>query len=139
MIISEIVQGRIVPFPTDDSRRDEGAELVFNGRVRSTEHGKLILALEYEHYSGMAEKELNDLARETAEKFPIRDLFCRHRIGRINIGETSLHVAIWSRHRKEGMVAMAHFIAELKKRVPIWKWAILASGEKVPSECVHQD
>jgi len=36
-------------------------------------------------------------------------------------------------------VAMAHFIAELKKRVPIWKWAILASGEKVPSECVHQD
>ena len=139
MIITEIVPGHIVPFPTDDSRRDEGAELVFNGRVRSTEYGEPILALEYEHYSGMAEKELNDLARETAEKFPIRDLFCRHRIGRINIGETSLHVAIWSRHRKEGMVAMAHFIAELKKRVPIWKWAILASGEKVPSECVHQD
>ena len=48
MIITEIVPGHIVPFPTEDSRRDEGAELVFNGRVRSTEHGKLILALEYE-------------------------------------------------------------------------------------------
>ena len=137
MIITEIVPGHIVPFPTDDSRRDEGAELVFNGRVRSTEHGKLILALEYEHYSGMAETELNDLALETAEKFPIRDLFCRHRIGRINIGETSLHVAIWSRHRKEGLEAMTYFITELKKRVPIWKWAVLMDGEKIPSECAH--
>ena len=137
MIISEIVQGRIVPFPTDDSHRDEGAELVFNGRVRGTEHGKLILALEYEHYSGMAEKELNDLALETAEKFPLRDVFCRHRVGRINIGETSLHVAIWSKHRKEGLEAMTYFITELKKRVPIWKWAVLMDGEKIPSECAH--
>ena len=137
MIISEIVQGRIVPFPTDDSRRDEGDELVFNGRVRSTEHGKLILALEYEHYSGMAEKELNHLALETAEKFPLRDVFCRHRVGRINIGETSLHVAIWSKHRKEGLEAMTYFITELKKRVPIWKWAVLMDGEKIPSECAH--
>ena len=137
MIISEIVQGRIVPFPTDDSRRDEGAELVYNGRVRSTEHGKLILAQEYEHYSGMAEKELNDLALETAEKFPLRDVFCRHRVGRINIGETSLHVAIWSKHRKEGLEAMTYFITELKKRVPIWKWAVLMDGEKIPSECAH--
>ena len=137
MIITEIVPGHIVPFPTDDSRRDEGAELVFNGRVRSTEHGKLILALEYEHYSGMAEKELNDLALETAEKFPLRDVFCRHRVGRINIGETSLHVAIWSKHRKEGLEAMTYFITELKKRVPIWKWAVLMDGEKIPSECAH--
>ena len=137
MIISEIVQGRIVPFPTDDSHRDEGAELVFNGRVRGTEHGKLILALEYEHYSGMAEKELNDLALETAEKFPLRDVFCRHRVGRINIGETSLHVAIWSKHRKECLEAMTYFITELKKRVPIWKWAVLMDGEKIPSECAH--
>ena len=137
MIITEIVHGRIIHFPTDETRRDEGAELVFNGRVRSTENGKLILALEYEHYSGMAEKELNGLAEKTVEKFPLRDLFCRHRIGRINIGETSLHVAIWSKHRKEGLEAMTYFITELKKRVPIWKWAILQDGEKVPSECAH--
>ena len=137
MIITEIVQGRIIHFLTDDTRRDEGAELVFNGRVRSTENGELILALEYEHYSGMAEKELNGLAQETVEKFPLRDLFCRHRIGRINIGETSLHVTIWSKHRKEGLEAMTYFITELKKRVPIWKWAILQDGEKVPSECAH--
>ena len=137
MIITEIVHGRIIHFPTDETRRDEGAELVFNGRVRSTENGELILALEYEHYSGMAEKELNGLAQETVEKFPLRDLFCWHRIGRINIGETSLHVAIWSKHRKEGLEAMTYFITELKKRVPIWKWAILQDGEKVPSECTH--
>nr|MCS5625560.1 molybdenum cofactor biosynthesis protein MoaE [Candidatus Neomarinimicrobiota bacterium] len=73
----------------------------------------------------------------TCEKFPINDLFCKHRMGRVGIGETSLHVSIWSKHRKEAIEAMDCFIFELKKRVPIWKWAILADGTKVPSECTH--
>lgn len=137
MIITEIVQGRIIPFPSEDDHLDEGSELVFNGRVRSTEHDHQILALEYEYYGGMAEKELNDLAIETTKIFPIQDLFCRHRVGRIKIGEMSLHVAIWSKHRKESLEAMTYFIKELKKRVPIWKWAILENGKKVPSECIH--
>ena len=62
MITSEIVTGPITPFPPDDSRTGEGAELVFNGRVRETEHGEKILALEYEHYACMAEQELRGLA-----------------------------------------------------------------------------
>ena len=137
MIITEIVRGLIIPFPSDDSRTDEGAELIFNGRVRDKEQGKLITGLEYEHYNGMAEKELNDIAIKTVNKFPIRDLLCRHRVGRVNIGETSLHVTIWSKHRKEGLEAMTYFIKELKKQVPIWKWAILEDGKKIPSACSH--
>ena len=137
MIITEIVEKSIVPFPSKDDHLDEGSELVFNGRVRSTEHDHQILSLEYEYYSGMAEKELNDLATDTAENFPIQDLFCRHRVGRVKVGETSLHVSIWSKHRKESLEAMTYFIKELKKRVPIWKWAILIGGERVPSECIH--
>jgi len=137
MIITEIVRGLIIPFPSDDSRMDEGAELIFNGRVRDKEQGKLITGLEYEHYNGMAEKELNDIAIKTVNKFPIRDLLCRHRVGRVNIGETSLHVTIWSKHRKEGLEAMTYFIKELKKQVPIWKWAILEDGKKIPSACSH--
>lgn len=139
MVLTEIIPATIVPFPSDNTRQEEGAELIFNGRVRGTEHDKEILFLDYEHYEGMAEQELRTLANETAGKFPIQDLFCRHRVGRIAIGETSLHVVIWSRHRKEGIEAMTYFIRELKKRVPIWKWAVLVSGERVPSECVHQD
>ena len=55
MIKIEIVKGPITPFPSDDSRTQDGAELVFNGRVRATEHGENITALEYEQYEGMAE------------------------------------------------------------------------------------
>ena len=137
MIKVEIVNGPIDFFPPNDNHRQDGAELTFNGRVRSTEHGKNITALEYEKYEGMAELELTKLAEETMGKFPINDLFCRHRVGKVNVGETSLHVVIFSKHREEGIDSLSWFISELKKRVPIWKWAILEDGSKVPSECVH--
>jgi len=138
MIIVEIVNGPIKFFQTNDNHQQDGAELIFNGRVRATELGENITALEYEQYEGMAETELTQLAEETVGKFPIHDLFCKHRIGKINVGETSLHVVIWSKHRKEGLEAMTWFITELKKRVPIWKWAIMEDGRKIPSECSHE-
>ena len=137
MIQVKIVNGPIEFFPSDNNRQKDGAELVFNGRVRDMELGEKITSLEYEQYDGMAEAELKQLAVETAQRFPINDIFCKHRIGKVNVGETSLHVVIWSKHRQEGIDAMPWFIAELKKRVPIWKWAILEDGSKVPSECVH--
>ena len=138
MIRVEIVDSSIIPFESDDNQKEKGAELIFNGRVRETEHGKKITMLEYEQYEDMAEKELINIARETQNKFPIKDLLCRHRIGKVKVGETSLHVSIWSKHRKEGLEAMSFFIIELKKRVPIWKWAIHENGEKTPSECKHE-
>ena len=137
MVKVEIVNGPIDFFPPNNNHRQDGAELTFNGRVRSTEHGKNITALEYEKYEGMAELELTQLAEETVGKFPINDLFCRHRVGKVNVGETSLHVVIFSKHREEGIDSLSWFISELKKRVPIWKWAILEDGSRVPSECLH--
>ena len=133
MIRTEIVTGEIKPFSGEDNRTGDGAELVFNGRVRDTEKGKRIVALEYEYYEGMAEKELQTLAEETVDRFPISDIFCRHRVGKIPAGEIVLHVAIWSKHRKEGLEAMTWFISELKRCVPIWKWAILPDGNKIPT------
>jgi len=138
MIRVEILDSYISPFDSNDNQKEKGAELIFNGRVRETEHGKKIKVLEYEQYEDMAEKELINIARETQNKFPIKDLLCRHRIGKVKVGETSLHVSIWSKHREEGLNAMSFFIIELKKRVPIWKWAILKNGEKIPSECKHE-
>jgi len=137
MVKAEIVNGPIDFFPSEDNRQQDGAELVFNGRVRATEDDKNITALEYEYYEGMAEAELTQLAEEAMNKFPIHDLFCRHRIGRVDVGESSLHVSIWSKHRREGLDAMDWFISELKKCVPIWKWAILEDGTRIPSECEH--
>ena len=138
MIKVEIVGFSITPFDSNDNQKEKGAELIFNGRVRGTENGKKIKMLEYEQYEEMAEKELRTIAQEAQNKFPIKDLLCRHRIGEVKVGETSLHVSIWSKHRKEGLEAMSFFIIELKKRVPIWKWAILENGEKIPSECKHE-
>lgn len=137
MIKIEIVKGPITPFPSDDSRTQDGAELVFNGRVRATEHGENITALEYEQYEGMAETELRNLAENTVKRFPLHDLLCKHRVGKVKVGETSLHVVIWSKHRQEGIDSMSWFIVELKKRIPIWKWAILEDGSRIPSECAH--
>ena len=138
MIKVEIVGSSITPFDSNDNQKEKGAELIFNGRVRGTENGKKIKMLEYEQYEEMAEKELRTIAQEAQNKFLIKDLLCRHRIGEVKVGETSLHVSIWSKHRKEGLEAMSFFIIELKKRVPIWKWAILENGEKIPSECKHE-
>ncbi|MDP6755452.1 MAG: molybdenum cofactor biosynthesis protein MoaE [Candidatus Marinimicrobia bacterium] len=137
MVKIEIIDGPIPFFPNDDSRLQDGAELIFNGRVRATEHGDAITALEYEQYEGMAEAELTQLAKDTCQKFSINDIFCKHRIGKVDVGETSLHIVIWSKHRQEGIDAMSWFIIELKKRVPIWKWAILGDGSRIPSECSH--
>ena len=137
MIKVEIIRDPVKLFAINDDRKEDGAELVFNGRVRNMERGKEIIALEYEQYEGMAELELKEIAQRTCKKFPIKDLFCRHRIGIINVGEISLHVVIWSKHRREGLEAMNWFISELKKHVPIWKWAIMTDNTRVPSECEH--
>ena len=70
MVIVEIVNGPIEPFPSNNDRNQDGAELTFNGRVRDTEHGENITALEYEQYEGMAEAELTQLAEEAMKKCP---------------------------------------------------------------------
>ncbi len=138
MITIEIINGPIAFFPNNNYDQETGSELIFNGRVRSTENGKPIVALEYEQYEGMAKSELIQLAEETRKKFPIDNLFCKHRIGRVGVGETSLHVVILSHHRKEGLEGMSWFIKELKKRIPIWKWAVLEDGTRIPSNCVQE-
>tara|TARA_B110000438_G_scaffold263911_1_gene276217 strand:- start:245 stop:661 length:417 start_codon:yes stop_codon:yes gene_type:complete len=137
LISIEIVHEPIIYSKSEKKREEDGSELLFNGRVRSKEGNALIKGLEYEQYEGMAKSELFEIGNESLKKFPINDLICKHRIGKVNVGETSLHVVIWSKHRKEGFEAMSYFISELKKRVPIWKWAILEDGTKIPSECSH--
>lgn len=132
MILTSITKEKISEYLNDDTHVGDGAELVFNGRVRDSENDDPIIGIEYECYVGMAQKELQKLAEETAEKFKISDLICIHRIGYVPIGEASLRVVIWSKHRVEGLTAMAWFISEMKERVPIWKHIVLPDGCKIP-------
>jgi len=137
MVIVEIINKPIKSFQITNHDNKNGAELVFNGRVRGTEKGKPIKYLEYEYYEGMAETELKSLANDACKNFTVNHLYCRHRVGKVKAGEISIHIIILSKHRKEAIKAMDWFIFELKKNVPIWKWAILNDGEKIPSDCIH--
>ena len=121
MVITRIVNNIISSRPSGRIIPNNGAELQFYGRVREIENGKPIIALDYEYYKGMAEKELQTLGEKTMCEFSISKLDCIHRVGKIPVGEASLRVIIWSKHRLEALEAMAWFISQLKTDVPIWK------------------
>jgi len=138
-----MIETRIQKDPIDESPRarydapsadgEAGAHLVFYGRVRAEEEGRPITALDYEHYAGMAQRELQALAEETGRRFPLLAFECVHRVGRVAVGEASMRVVILARHRGESLEALAWFVRELKTRVPIWKWGVTADGERFPS------
>lgn len=121
--------------PLEDLHPDtgSGAELIFHGRVRADENGKKIVALEYEHYAGMAERELEKLMHETISRFELTDMLCIHRVGQVAAGDISVRIIVWSAHRQKGQEALAYFIDKMKTDVPIWKWAVADSGEHFPT------
>jgi molybdopterin synthase catalytic subunit len=134
-----LVQGPLPPFVPDDDRREDGAELLFHGRVRATEHGRPIASLDYEYYPEMAERELARLSERATARFDgVSELRCWHRVGEVPVGHASLRVVVWSRHRAEGLACLAWFIDRLKRDVPIWKWAVTEQGERFPSRCDHE-
>ena len=129
MITTRITTDYLQIPKSDDSHGDDGAELQFYGRVRDMENGQPIVALDYEYYEGMAEKELQKLGEEAMRSFAISQLDCIHRVGNVPVGEASLKVVIWSKHRVEALNAMAWFISQMKKDVPIWKNAVLKTPD----------
>jgi len=135
MVKTCIIKKIIPALPSDETHTKDGGELQFYGRVREMENGQPIVALDYEYYEGMAEKELQELGEETMSRFAISQLDCIHRVGKILVGEASLRVVIWSKHRAEGLDAMTWFISQMKKDVPIWKSAILKNGHRIKSKC----
>jgi molybdopterin synthase catalytic subunit len=121
-------------------RADDGAIVVFDGIVRNNTRGRRTLYLEYEAYEPMALKQMEALVGEALGKFPIRDARIVHRLGRLEIGETSVLIAVASAHRAAAFDACRWLIDTLKKQVPIWKkeyfedGAVWADGEPFPPE-----
>lgn len=137
MLHTRITEGPLAAYQSTNESAGDGAELVFFGRVRETERGSRILGLRYEYYPTMAEAELARLARQALEQFAISALRCDHRVGDVPIGDASLQVVIHSKHRAEALQAMAWFVSELKRSVPIWKWAIYPDGRVEPCGPCH--
>ena len=122
-------------------RRDEdGAALVFEGVVRNQTRGRRTLYLDYEAYDEMALQQMEALATQALQQFQIRDVALVHRLGRLEIGETSVLIAVASAHRAAAFEACRWLIDTLKRTVPIWKkeyfedGAVWADGEPFPAE-----
>jgi len=99
----------------------DGALCLFAGIVRNENKGKAVLYLEYEAYEDMALSLMEEIAAEARRKWPITDLRMVHRLGRLEIGEASVAVAVASPHRAEAFAACRFLIDTLKAQVPIWK------------------
>jgi molybdopterin synthase catalytic subunit/molybdopterin converting factor small subunit len=119
-------------------RGSDGAVVVFDGIVRDNSRGRRTLYLVYEAYEEMALKQMRALAAKATEDFGIRDIRLVHRLGRLEIGESSVLIAVASAHRAAAFDACRWLIDTLKKTVPIWKkehfedGAVWADGEPWP-------
>ena len=121
-------------------RPEDGAAVVFEGVVRDNTRGRRTLYLDYEAYEAMALKQMGGLATEARERFAVRAISIVHRLGRLEIGETSVLIVVASAHRGAAFEACRWIIDTLKKTVPIWKkeyfedGAVWADGEAFPEE-----
>jgi len=100
---------------------EDGAALVFEGIVRNQTRRRKTLYLDYEAYDEMALQQLESLADDAIRRFQIRDVAIVHRLGRLEIGETSVLIAVASAHRAAAFDACRWLIDTLKQTVPIWK------------------
>lgn len=121
-------------------RGEDGAALVFEGVVRNQTRGRKTLYLDYEAYEEMALQQMESLAGQALQQFQIRDVAIVHRLGRLEIGETSVLIAVASAHRAAAFDACRWLIDTLKRTVPIWKkehfedGAVWADGDPFPPE-----
>jgi molybdopterin synthase catalytic subunit len=106
----------------------DGAVVTFDGCVRNQSHGRPTLYLEYEAYESMALAKMREIAVEMHQKFPIDRVTMSHRLGRLEIGETSVFIAVSAPHRPAAFEACRFAIDTLKKTVPIWKKEYFADG-----------
>jgi molybdopterin synthase catalytic subunit len=107
-----------------------GAVLLFHGVVRNENVGRRVEYLEYEAYPEMAEKVMREVAEEIVARWPITDIAIQHRTGRLEIGETSLLVAVSSPHRREAFEAGLALVDRFKEIVPVWKKEVFEGGEE---------
>ncbi|WP_062108352.1 molybdenum cofactor biosynthesis protein MoaE [Bacillus niameyensis] len=111
-------------------RREAGAVTTFIGTVRELTHGRKTLYLEYEAYETMALKKLEQIASEMKERWPEVQVAISHRIGRLEITDIAVAIAVSSPHRPEAYEANRYAIERIKEIVPIWKKEHWEDGEE---------
>jgi molybdopterin synthase catalytic subunit len=112
----------LVKSPTD------GAVVTFDGIVRNNFDGRPVHYLEYEAYAAMAEKKLAEIGAEVQQKFAVGKIAMMHRIGHLEIGESSIVIAVAAPHRYAAFEACAYAMDRVKAEVPVWKKEFFADG-----------
>ncbi len=105
-----------------------GAVVLFEGVVRDMHEGYRVLRIEYHAYESMAEKQLQAVAEAVREELPVHDIAVHHRIGRLEVGEASLLVAVSAEHRAEAFAAALRVVDRVKESVPVWKQEFTPDG-----------
>jgi molybdopterin synthase catalytic subunit len=116
----------LVRYVTD---AEAGAIVPFIGTTRNNNEGRKVIALDYDGYPEMAEKELARIGAEAKNKWPICKMAIVHRLGPVQIGEASVIIVVSSAHRDAAFAASRFAIEEIKKTVPIWKKEVFEGGE----------
>lgn len=113
-------------FLADDS---VGGEVLFIGKVRNHTQGKTVLRLDFEAYEPMAISEMQKIAEQAMQQWPLTKVAIHHRVGQLEVGEIAVIIGVAASHRKEAFAACAYAIDTLKETVPIWKKEIFEDGE----------
>lgn len=109
--------------------QSDGAIVTFSGIVRGTNQGKKVLFLEYEAYPEMAAKMMERIGKEILDTWGLPSVRMQHRVGRLNVGETSVVIVVAAPHRDDAFAACQYAINRLKRIVPIWKKEVFEDGE----------
>ncbi|MDX1577805.1 MAG: molybdenum cofactor biosynthesis protein MoaE [Gemmatimonadota bacterium] len=115
----------------DLASTSEGAVLIFRGRVREANEGRRVASMTYEAYEAMAERELADICHEAVGRFEVGAVSAAHRVGNLELGETSVAIAVASAHRDPCYAASRWIIEQIKERLPVWKHEHLVDGTSV--------
>src|SRR5438067_7098411 len=107
-----------------------GAVATFLGTVRRESRGRTVLYLEYEAYAEMAEDVMAQLAAELEQRYELWAVAIHHRVGRVEIGEASVAIAVSAPHRRDALAACKDAIDTLKETVPLWKKEVYEGGEE---------
>jgi molybdopterin synthase catalytic subunit len=127
-LVAQLVRHPIDVAALGEPEPKDGAVCLFVGVVRNENKGKAVRYLEYEAYEEMALPLMEAIGREALAGWPITNVTLVHRLGRLEIGEPSVAVAVTAPHRGAAFEACRHAIDALKARVPIWKKEFYADG-----------
>ena len=107
-----------------------GAAASFVGTMRDFNEDRTVQSMMLEHYPGMTDQHLQAICAEVEKRWDIIDCLLLHRVGRVEVGETIVLVAVWSSHRAEAFDACRFMIEDLKARAPFWKKEFTDAGER---------